>query len=225
MNPMYRQALTSSVFGTLALMALIFVPAGTLLYWQGWAFVLVFVAITAVFTVWLAIHDPALMRRRMEAGPSYEQEPVQRTVVRFIMLGFILLIVVPALDNRFGWSRAPWYVVVAGDALVVLAFFCFYWVLRVNSFAASTVRVEQGQQVVSTGPYAWVRHPMYSGAFVLFAGVPLALGSWWGLLVVPLFLPVFVLRILNEEEVLARDLPGYTAYQRRVRYRLLPFVW
>jgi protein-S-isoprenylcysteine O-methyltransferase Ste14 len=225
MNGMYRQALRSSVFGTLALMALIFVPAGTVLYWQAWAFVFVFVATTAALTVYLAVYDPALLERRMQAGPSYEREPVQRTIIRFATLGFILLVVVPALDYRFGWSRAPWYVAVAGDALVVLGFFCFYRVIRVNTFAASTIRVEQGQQVVSAGPYAWVRHPMYSGAFVLLAGVPLALGSWWGLLVVPLFVPVFVLRILNEEEVLARDLPGYASYQQRVRYRLLPFVW
>jgi protein-S-isoprenylcysteine O-methyltransferase Ste14 len=225
MNPTYASALRSSVLSTLALAALLFVPAGTLRYWQGWAFAFVFIAACAAFTVYLARYDPALLRRRMRAGASQEQEPVQKIVIRLVMLGFILLIAVPALDYRFGWSRAPWTVAVAGDLLVAFAFFCFYRVLRINSFAASTVRVEDGQHVVSTGPYAWVRHPMYAAAFALLIGVPLALGSWWGLLVVPFFVPVFVVRLLNEEDVLARELSGYTAYQQQVRYRLIPFVW
>lgn len=225
MDHLYLRALRSSVLGTLALAALLFVPAGTLHYWQGWAFAFVFVATTAAFTVYLAWYDPALLRRRMRAGASQEQEPAQKIIIRFATLGFFLLVVVPALDYRFGWSRAPWTIVVAGDVLVALGFLCFYRVVRVNSFAASTIRVEEGQQVVSTGPYAWVRHPMYTGAFVLLIGTPLALGSWWGLLIVLLFVPIFVLRSLNEEEVLARELPGYTAYQQRVHYRLIPFVW
>jgi protein-S-isoprenylcysteine O-methyltransferase Ste14 len=222
---MYLSALRSSVLGTLALAALLFVPAGTVLYWQAWAFAFVFIAVCAAFTVYLAWNDPALLRRRIRSGPSQEQEPVQKIVIWLVIVGFVLLIVVPALDYRLGWSRASWTVAVAGDLLVVFAFFCFYRVLRVNSFAASTVRVEEGQHVVSTGPYAWVRHPMYTAAFVLLVGIPLALGSWWGLLVVPFFVPVFVVRLLNEEDVLARELPGYTAYQQQVRYRLIPFVW
>jgi protein-S-isoprenylcysteine O-methyltransferase Ste14 len=225
MNAMHMRALRSSIAGTLVLAVLIFVPAGTLLYWQGWAYAFVFVATSAAFTVYLAICDPALMQRRMQAGPAYEQEPVQRIIMWFVLLGFVLLVVVPALDHRFGWSQVPWWIAIAGDLLVALAFFFFYRVVRVNSFAAGTIRVEPGQQVVSTGPYAWVRHPMYSGAFALLIGTPLALGSWWGLLAVPVFVAVLVLRTLNEEEVLARDLPGYTAYQRQVRYRLIPFVW
>jgi protein-S-isoprenylcysteine O-methyltransferase Ste14 len=225
MKRLYLRALRSSVAGTLVLAALIIVPAGTLSYWQGWAYVFVFVAASAAFTVYLAICDPALLQRRMEAGPAYEKEPTQRIIMRFALLGFVLLAVVPALDHRFGWSQAPWWIAIAGDLLVVVGFFFFYRVVRVNSFAAGTIRVEQGQQVVSNGPYAWMRHPMYSGALVLFVGTPLALGSLWGLLVVPLLVLVLAWRILNEEEVLARDLPGYTAYQRQVRYRLIPFVW
>lgn len=225
MNRTYLQALRSSILGTLALAALIFAPAGTLDYWQGWVYVAVFVATSAALTAYLAWYDPELLRRRMRAGPSQEEEPAQRIIMRFALLGFLLLIVIPALDRRFGWSQVPWPVAIAGNLLVVLGFYFFYRVVRVNSFAASTVRVEQGQQVVSIGPYAWMRHPMYAGAFALFAGTPLALGSWWGLFVVPVFLPVLALRILNEEAVLARDLPGYTEYQRHVPWRLIPFVW
>jgi protein-S-isoprenylcysteine O-methyltransferase Ste14 len=221
---MHLRALRSSVLGTLVLTALIFGPAGAL-YWQGWAYMLVFVATSAAFTVYLAVCDPELLRRRMQAGPAQEKEPAQRIIMLFALVGFVLLVVVPGLDHRFGWSHAPWWIALAGDGLVALGFAAFYRVVRVNSFAAGTIRVEEGQQVVSTGPYAWVRHPMYAGALVLLFGTPPALGSWWGLLVVPFFVPVLVLRILNEEAVLARDLQGYTAYQRKVRYRLIPFVW
>lgn len=225
MNAMHVRALRSSILGTLVLAALIFAPAGTLLYWQGWAYALVFVATSTIFTVYLALYDPELLRRRMQAGPAQEREPAQKIIMWFALLAFVLIIAVPALDHRFGWSQPPWWIAVAGDLLVVLGFYFFHRVMRVNSFAASTIRVEQGQQVASTGPYAFVRHPMYAGAFVLLIGTPLALGSWWGLLVVPVFLPVLAFRIVNEEEVLARDLPGYTAYQQQVRYRLIPFVW
>ena len=222
---MYLRAWRSTVLGILAFAALIFLPAGTLHYWQGWAYAAIFVAVSLAFTIYLALYDPELLRRRMQAGPSYENEPVQKVIVTLVMLAFLLLIAVSALDYRFGWSAVPWYISVVGDALVVLAFFFFYLVVRVNSFAASNVRVEHGQTVASTGPYTIVRHPMYAAALVLLIGTPLALGSWWALLVAPIFVPPLIFRILNEEEVLARDLSGYTAYQREVRYRLIPFLW
>jgi protein-S-isoprenylcysteine O-methyltransferase Ste14 len=225
MNSTHLQAVRSGAFGALALATLIFLSAGTLRYWQGWVYAFVFVAACTAFTIYLALYDPELLQRRMRAGPSQEQEPAQKVIVWFLMLGFFLLIILPAFDHRFGWSQTPWYVSIAGDILVLLAFFFFYRVVRVNSFAASTIQVERDQQVVSTGPYAWMRHPMYSGAIVLLVGTPLALGSWWGLVVVPLFLLVLVFRILNEEEVLVRELPGYPAYQQQVRYRLIPFLW
>jgi protein-S-isoprenylcysteine O-methyltransferase Ste14 len=225
MNALHLRALRSSVLGTLIFVALIFVPAGTLFYWQGWAYVLVFVAASAAFTIYVAIHDPDLLRRRMEVGPRYEREPAQKIIMAIFPTCFVLLVVVPALDRRFGWSHVPWWIAVAGDLLVALSFFCFYRVVRVNRFAASTIRVEPEQHVVSTGPYAWVRHPMYAGALVLLIGTPLALGSWWGLLIVPFLLLILAFRILNEETVLVRDLPGYTEYQSQVRYRLIPSVW
>jgi protein-S-isoprenylcysteine O-methyltransferase Ste14 len=225
MNYANLRSLRSSVLGTLALAALIFLSAGTLSYWQGCIYVLVIGAASAVLTAYLAIHDPELLQRRLKGGPAGEQEPAQKIISAFAILVFLLLIAVSSLDHRFGWSRVPWWIAIAGNVLAALSFFSFYLVVRVNSFAASTVCVEPGQQVVSSGPYAWVRHPMYSGGHLLLIGTPLALGSWWGLLIVPLFLPVIAWRILNEEAVLTRDLPGYPAYQRQVRYRLIPFVW
>jgi protein-S-isoprenylcysteine O-methyltransferase Ste14 len=135
------------------------------------------------------------------------------------------LIVVSAFDHRYAWSPvAPW-VSILGDVVILLSFLSIFWVIRVNSFAASNIRVEKGQSVIDTGPYAHVRHPMYAGAIWLFVGMPLALGSWWSLLLILPFVPVLLWRLLDEERILQRDLPGYTEYMRRVRFRLVPFVW
>ena len=207
------------------LLALIFVPAGTIDYWQGWAYAGVFVIMSSAFTIYIALYDPALLRRRTQAGPSHEEEPVQKIVMAFAMIGFFSLIARLGLDHRFGWSFVPWSVSLCGNALVALGFLVFYLVARVNSFAASNIRVEGGQTVISTGPYAILRHPMYSGALFLLVGTPLALGSWWALLLSPIFLPILIVRILNEEQVLARDLLGYEEYRQKVRHRLVPYVW
>src|SRR5437660_4674530 len=129
MNRMHLQVLRSAVFGTLALGALIFLPAGTFHYWQGWAYAIVFIVTSAAFTIYLAVCDPELLRRRMQAGPSYENEPVQKIIMTFAMIGFVLLIILPALDYRFGWSPVPWYISVMGDMLVALGFFFFYLVV------------------------------------------------------------------------------------------------
>lgn len=225
MSPLFARTLRSSLLGMGALLALIFIPAGTLRYWQGWAYAAVFAGTSAAFTVYLAIHDPALLERRMQAGPAHEREPAQQVIMALATLGFVALIVLSALDRRFGWSRVPSLASVAGDVLVALGFYVFYLVVRVNSFAAANIRVEQGQTVVSIGPYAVVRHPMYAGALVLLVGTPPALGSWPALLIALVLVPILVLRILNEEQVLLRDLPGYSDYRRTVRHRLVPFVW
>jgi protein-S-isoprenylcysteine O-methyltransferase Ste14 len=150
---------------------------------------------------------------------------MQKLIVSLVFVAFFALIILPALDHRFGWSPvAPWASLL-GDVIIVLTFLFMFWVIKVNSFAASNIRVEEGQQVIDTGPYAYVRHPMYAGAFWLLVGIPLALGSWWGLgLIVP-FLPVLLWRLLDEEKILNAQLRGYTEYTQRVRYRLIPFVW
>jgi protein-S-isoprenylcysteine O-methyltransferase Ste14 len=225
MSPLYKQLIRSSVFGTLTLSLLLFVPAGALRYWQGWAFVATFVVCSSAYTLYLAKHDPALLKRRTEAGISHEKEPTQKIVMVFLFGAFIALVVLPPLDVRFGWSNVPWYICAFGDALVVVSFYIFYLVSRVNTYAAANVRVEEGQKVISTGMYAFVRHPMYFGALFLVIGTPLALGSFWILLLTPIFVPILVARILNEEKVLTRDLPGYVEYQNKVTTRLIPFIW
>jgi protein-S-isoprenylcysteine O-methyltransferase Ste14 len=187
--------------------------------------VAVFIICSGAYTVYLAKHDPALLKRRTEAGILHEKEFTQKVVMALLFGACIVLVVLPPLDVRFGWSFMPWQVSIIGDALVAFSFYIFYLVSRVNTYAAANVRVEEGQKVISTGVYGFVRHPMYFAALFLFIGTPLALGSWWTLLLLPGFIPILVARILNEEKVLARDLPGYVEYMQNVRYRLIPSVW
>jgi protein-S-isoprenylcysteine O-methyltransferase Ste14 len=213
--------------GALALTmgALIFGAAGDLRFWQGWAFLAVFFAASALVTQYLIANDPALLARRVKGGPTQETEPAQKLIMVFMSFGFVALIVVPGLDHRFGWSQAPAIVALAGDVLVVAGFYAVYLVFKANSFASSTVGVAEGQTLVSTGPYAIVRHPMYAGALVYLVGTPLALGSCWGLAVLALMTPILIWRLVDEERVLEQRLPGYPEYKRKVRYRLAPRVY
>ena len=170
-------------------------------------------------------HDPALIERRINAGPAAEQEPTQKFIISLVIVGFLLLFLVPALDFRWNWSPTPAWLSVLANVGIVASFVVFFLVMKQNSYAASTVTVEPGQPVVSTGVYAVVRHPMYAGALLLVAATPLALGSYSGLLVALAALPVLMWRLLDEERILKRDLPGYVDYCRRLRYRLIPGVW
>jgi protein-S-isoprenylcysteine O-methyltransferase Ste14 len=204
---------------------LLFVPAGTLGYWQAWVYLALFFGLSAVITRDLMRRDPALLERRMRGGPTAEKRPLQRFLMLGASIGFIGLLVVPALDFRFRWSEVPNGVVLLGDALFVLGFGFIGRVYRENTFTSATIEVSEGQRVISTGPYAVVRHPMYASGLLYVLATPLALGSYWGLLAVAFMLPFLLWRLLDEEQVLARGLPGYTDYQRRVRYRLVPYLW
>jgi protein-S-isoprenylcysteine O-methyltransferase Ste14 len=145
--------------------------------------------------------------------------------VSLIILAFFIFIILPPLDYRFGVSPVPAYLSVAGNIVIVLSFLFIFWVLKVNSYAAANISVADDQRVIDSGPYAYVRHPMYAGALWLFIGMPLALGSWLTICLVPLILPLLLWRLLDEEKILRRDLPGYSEYASRVRYRLIPHVW
>ena len=219
------KAIKSALFGIIACAALIFVPAGTLTYWQGWTFLATFVFSTVLMTVSLARHDPKLLERRIRAGPQAEQEPAQKVIATLLIVLCAALLVFSALDWRLQWSPvAPW-VSLAGDALIVLSYLCFLWVFKENSYGAATIQIAEDHKVISTGPYAMVRHPMYAGALVMLAGIPLALGAWWGLCFFVLTLPILVWRLLDEERFLHQHLFGYTGYTQQVRYCLMPFVW
>jgi protein-S-isoprenylcysteine O-methyltransferase Ste14 len=209
----------------LTMAALIFGAAGDLSFWEGWAFLAVYFGAAALGTGDLIANDPALLERRLKGGPTAETEPTQRLIMVFMSLGFVALIVVPGLDRRFGWSQAPPIVPVAGDVLIAAGFLAAYLVFKENSFAAATIGVAEGQTVVSTGPYAIVRHPMYAGAFLYLLGTPLALGSYWGLAALALMAPILIWRLVDEERVLEQRLPGYSDYKRKVRWRLLPGVY
>jgi protein-S-isoprenylcysteine O-methyltransferase Ste14 len=208
-----------------AMAAMIFLPVWTFDYWQGWVFLAVFFASVLAITLYLMKNDPKLLERRTTAGPGAERRKRQNVIQSLATLAFIAMFVVSALDHRFAWSTVPAYINVLGDLLVVLGLYFVFLVFKENSFTSGIIEVASGQRVISTGPYALVRHPMYIGALVMLAGVPLALGSRWGLLaLVPMTL-VIVFRLIDEEKFLAKNLAGYSDYQSRVRHRLLPLIW
>lgn len=208
-----------------SLLACLFIPAGTLNYWQAWVFLAVFEGPAQAVGIYFLIHDRRLVERRMKIGPAAEQRPAQKLISALFMLGFVGFVALPAFDHRSGWSPVAPVVSAMASAMIVLSFVLFFVVMQSNSYAASTIRVEEGQPAVSTGPYAYVRHPMYSGALLLLLAMPPALGSWWSVLLMVPFFPVLVWRILDEENFLRKDLPGYAEYMQRVRYCLVPWVW
>jgi len=225
MQALYVRAFRSSLFGTLIMAVLLFLPAGTTHYWQAWVFLSVFVSASGAVTGYLAMHDPKLLERRMRAGPAAEKERSQKYIIFLAMLGFIGLLVIPAFDQRFGWSRPPAWVCLIGDALVPIGFLFVFFVVKINTYAASTIQLAEDQKVISTGPYAFVRHPMYAGSLPILIGTPLALGSWWGLSALIVFVPALIWRLVDEESFLRKNLAGYTEYTDKVRYRLVPHVW
>jgi len=209
MNKLYIRAVRSTILGAVVMAALLFLSAGTLNYWQGWVFFAVFFVASSAIGIYLAIYNPVLLERRMSVGPTAEKETSQKLIILFAFLGFIALLVFPALDYRFKWSPVPPYVSVAGDVLVALGFLLTFIVILQNDYAASTIQVAEGQKVVSTGLYAYVRHPMYAGVLPMLVGIPLALGSWWGLFGLALIVPGLIWRLIDEEKFLHKNLPVY----------------
>jgi protein-S-isoprenylcysteine O-methyltransferase Ste14 len=219
------RAFAGLLFVLLVMAALLFLTAWTLAYWQAWAFLAVFGASALAITLYLMKKDTALLERRVSAGPVAEKETSQKIIQTITSIGFAAILVVSALDHRVAWTSPPLIASLAGDALVALGFLVIFFVYKQNTFASATIELAPEHQVISTGLYRLVRHPMYMGAFALLVGMPLSLGSWWGLLVIALMLPALIWRLLDEEHFLAKKLPGYTDYQKTVKHRLLPFIW
>jgi protein-S-isoprenylcysteine O-methyltransferase Ste14 len=219
------RALLSVLLLPIVMGVILFMPAGTLDYWQAWVYLFVFSVISLLTTIYLIRNDPELLQRRMRGGPTAEKRSSQRLIMVFTSLAFVGLLVVPALDRRFSWSTVPLYVVIVGDALVVIGFYLIFLVYRENAYASATIEVAANQKVIDTGPYALVRHPMYASALLYLLGTPLALGSYWGLLPFVTLIPLLIWRLIDEEKMLSRELEGYEQYQQRVRYRLVPGVW
>ncbi len=204
---------------------LLFVPAGTIYYWQAWVYLSIFMGASLLITLYLMKKDPALLKRRMRGGPTAEKLRTQKLIMLCASIGFIALLVVPALDRRFRWSAMPLAGVIFGDVLVAAGLYFIFLVYKENTFTSATIEVAQDQKVISSGPYAIVRHPMYASALLYLFGTPLALGSFWGLLPLLAVIPCLVWRLHDEERFLVENLPGYEEYLKKVRYRLVPYIW
>jgi protein-S-isoprenylcysteine O-methyltransferase Ste14 len=218
------KGLLSAALGLVVFGALLFLPAGTFHYWQAWVFLAVFALSTWIPSVYLTRTNPAALERRMR-GPLAEARTLQRFVIAVLFISFPAMFVVSALDHRFGWSPVPASISLVGDVLVAVGLGIAMLVVIQNSYAAVNITVESGQTLVSTGLYGIVRHPMYTGNVIMMVGVPPALGSYWGLLLIIPGLVVLVLRIRDEEDLLTHELSGYRDYTQKVHYRLLPYVW
>jgi protein-S-isoprenylcysteine O-methyltransferase Ste14 len=205
--------------------AMLFVSAGTLRYWEGWLFLVVFMSVITLSTLSLMKNDPALLERRMKSGPTAEKRGPQKIIMWCMVVSFLAIFVVSGFDHRLGWSHAPMVVPVIGECMIVLSFVVFDLVFRANTFASATIEIAEGQKVISTGPYGLVRHPMYSGALVFLLGIPLALGSFGAVLICVSLLPLLIWRIVDEEKLLDKQLEGYTEYCAKVKYRLIPGIY
>lgn len=220
-----RNLVVLSLIGLIVFGLLLFLPAWTLNYWQAWVFIVVFSLSTTLPSIYLSLKNPAALERRMHAGPAAETRIAQRIIISIGFLSLPAVMVLSVFDHRFGWSPVPAAVSVIGDVLVALGLGITWLVVLQNNYAAANITVESGQKVISTGLYGLVRHPMYVGVLIMLVGIPLALGSWWGLVILIPGVIVLVFRILDEEKMLRQDLDGYDEYAQKVRYRLVPFVW
>lgn len=225
MNTLARKAFQSLTGLFLAMAALLFGVPWTFDYWQAWVFLAVYFSASILITIYLMNSDRELLERRMRGGPLAEKETAQKIIMMFASIGFVALLVVPALDRRFGWSQMPTSIVIVGNILIALGWLAIYRVFRENSFTSATIELAQDQAVISSGPYALVRHPMYTGALAMLVGIPIALGSWWGLVAFGVMTFALIWRIFDEERFLVRNLTGYAAYKEKVRYRLIPYLW
>ena len=204
------------------LFAMFFLPAGTFSYWEAWVYLaIIFIPMTLVL-IYLFKNDPGRLERRMK---TREPETEQKLIVKLSVPLFLIAFLLPGFDQRFGWSDVPVGVVVMAEILVLLGYGMFFLVGRENRYASRVVEVEQEQKIISSGPYAIIRRPMYLGLLVMYIYSPLALGSYWAIIPAILIIPVIVVRLLNEENVLARDLKGYKEYMEKTPDRLLPGIW
>lgn len=208
-----------------ALLLALLIPARTLAYPKAWLFVALFIGCSALITVYLQRHDLALLQRRLAAGPTAETRTLQKIIQAVAGLAFLGIFITAGLDHRHGWSHVPLALELLGAVLVAAGFYVVFRTFRANTFTSAAIETAESQQVISSGPYALVRHPMYAGALMLLVGSALMLGSYYALAGVLVLAVVIVARLLDEERYLARELPGYDAYRGTVRHRLIPGLW
>jgi len=210
------------VSGIVVIGACLFWPAGTLNYWQAWTWLAALFIPMGVSLAYLIRRDPALLERRTRTN---ETRPEQRLIIAASTLYFLVIFLLPGFDKRYGWSQVPVWLVLLADLGVVAGYGLYILVLQTNSYASRVIEVEQGQQVISTGPYALVRHPMYLGMILLMSATPLALGSFWAFLPSLGLIPLLAIRAKDEEKLLMKELTGYREYMQKTRYRLFPGIW
>ena len=216
------EALTKFTCGLLLVGLLIFLPAGTFCYTYGWLLIgLLFTPMLIAGFVMLA-KSPDFLAKRLDVR---EKQGTQKGVVALAGLMFIAGFVVAGLDFRFGWSTVPTWVIIAASVLFLVAYALYAEVMRENAYLSRTIKVEEGQTVVDTGLYGVVRHPMYAVTILLFLMIPLVLGSWYALIVFAFYPAIIIVRLKDEEELLIKELAGYVEYKKKVKYRIIPFVW
>ena len=215
-------ALTKFVCGLLLVGLLIFLPAGTLHYCNGWLLIALLFGPMLIAGFVMFFKSPDFLAKRLDAK---EKQTTQKGVVAFSGLMFIAGFVVAGLDDRFGWSQMPAAVTVAASVLFLASYVLYAEVMRENAYLSRTIKVEEGQKVVDTGLYGIVRHPMYMATVLLFLMMPIVLGSWYALMVFALYPAIIIVRLKDEEALLAKELPGYAEYMQKVKYRIIPFIW
>jgi protein-S-isoprenylcysteine O-methyltransferase Ste14 len=210
------------IIGIPALLLILFLPAGTFAYWEAWVYLAILLIPMLLVMVYFLKRSPELLARRMKLR---EKEVEQKIIIRLSFIPFLLAFILPGIDKRLGWSNVPMAIIVVAEILVFIGYILFFLVLKENQFASRVIEVEKGQKVIQSGPYRFVRHPMYLGAALMYVASPLALASYWAIIPAILIIPILIARILNEERVLTKELEGYSEYKLKTRYRLIPGVW
>jgi len=214
--------LTRALGFILVMIAMFFLPAGTFAYWEAWLFIAVLLTPAFGAMIYFLKNEPDLMARRLRMR---EKQPEQKKLMLFSYLYLFVTYLLPGFDRRFEWSDVPYAVVIMADVLILLGYALVFLVFKENRYASRIIEVEKSQSVISSGPYAVIRHPMYAGAMLMYVTAPLALGSYWAMILSPLLIPIVVARIFNEEAVLCKELKGYQEYTQKVKYRIIPGLW
>lgn len=225
MDKLELRVLTRIILFCIILGLLIFIPSWTILYWQGWVYFLIISVSLWVTTLYFLKNDRALMERRINIGPQAEQKMSQKIILTFFILLLIALVVISVLDHRYTISQVPVVFTIIAYLIILFGIYIIYRVSKENSYASATIEADQGQSVISSGPYAIVRHPMYSGALSIFIFTPIALGSLIGIIPAGMIVVLLMMRAVDEEAFLKKHLSGYSEYCGRIRYRLLPYIW
>lgn len=222
MKSLIKKIIIRSFFLPLVLGLLVLLPAGTFNYWQAYVYFAVLMIPMFLVLFYFLKNDPQFLERRTRVKEKEKQQRIIQIVFSFMFFfGFII----SGIDKRYGWSQVSAYVVIFTDIIILVGYLIVFFVFKQNSYASRIIEVEKNQKVISNGLYRIVRHPMYIGVLMMFIPTPVALGSYWGLIPMATILFALVLRILNEEDVLCKDLPGYKEYCQKTRYRLIPYIW